>query len=126
MPRRPGDTTADRDHTDRVSVEEFVEFARELRLDTIDFHLFDMPMELAHLSRVKRLCHRNGMPIGYIGRGGGLFGHEIQQGRMTVEMAKREVDAAITIGAPMVRLRIGGPPDARTPDGCIIEEYWPG
>ena len=55
-----------RDHTDRVSVEEFVEFARKLRLDTIDFHLFDMPMELAHLSRVKRLCHRNGMPIGYI------------------------------------------------------------
>ena len=83
-------------------------------------------MDLEHLSRLKRLCHRNGMPIGYIGRGGGLFGHEIQEGRMTVEMAKLEVDAALTIGAPMVRLRIGGPPDARTPDGAIIEEYWPG
>ncbi len=116
----------DRSHTDLRSIDEFVEFAKKLRLDTIDFHLFDMPMDLEHLSHVKRLSHRNGMPIGYIGRGGGLFGHEIQQGRMTVEMAKREVDAALTIGAPMVRLRIGGPPDARTPDGTLIEEYWPG
>ena len=55
------------------------------------------------------------MPIGYIGRGGGLFGHEIQKGRMTVEMAKLEVDAALTIGAPMVRLRIGGPPTLGRP-----------
>lgn len=116
----------DRSHTDLVSVEAFVEFARELRLDTIDFHLFDVPMDIDNLSRLKRLCHRNGMPIGYIGRGGGLFGHEIQKGRMTVEMAKREVDAAVIIGAPMVRLRIGGPPDARRPDGSMIEEYWPG
>ena len=57
----------DRSHTDQFSVEEFVEFAKELRLDTIDFHLFDMPMNANHLSHVKRLCHRNGMPIGYIG-----------------------------------------------------------
>ncbi len=116
----------DRDHTDLVSVEEFLAFAHDLRLDTVDFHLSRIPLERDDLVKLKRLCHRYGMPIGYIGRGGGLFGHEIEPGRMTVEDANREVDAAVIMGVPMTRLRIGGPPVARTDEGELIEEYWPG
>lgn len=116
----------DRDRDDLVSVEEFVKFAHELRLDTIDFHLFNVSLDHEELFGLKRLSHRYGMPLGYIGRGGGLYGHEVQPGRMTVEMACREVDGALAIGAPMTRLRIGGPPIARTSEGELIEEYWPG
>ena len=116
----------ERDREDLVSVEEFVKFAHGLRLDTIDFHLFNVSLDHEELFSLKRLSHRYGLPISYIGRSGGLFGHEIQPGRVTVEMACREVDGALTIGAPMTRLRIGGPPVARTPGGELIEEYWPG
>lgn len=115
-----------RDHTDLVSVEDFLSFAHDLRMDTVDFHLSRISLERDNLLRLKGLCHQYGMPIGYIGRGGGLFGHQIEPGRMTVEEAKSEVDAAVTMGVPMTRLRIGGPPLARTDGGELIEQYWPG
>jgi sugar phosphate isomerase/epimerase len=113
----------DRDHTDLVEIEEFVAFASELRLDVIDFHLFEMSLDPDYLFQLKLLCHKYGLPIGYIGRGGGLIG-DIQPGRSTVESTNREVDAATIIGAPMVRLCPGGPPAGRAPDGSVVESLW--
>ncbi len=99
-----------------VEIEKFVRFAYDLRLDVVDFHLGKgfISHDLDYLRRIKLLCLKLGLPIGYLGSGGGFVGTE-EELRAKIEKAKGDVDIAVTLGAPMIRL-MGGRPKDDDPD----------
>ena len=59
-----------------TSVEDFIKTAYDLRLDVVDFHqrAFD-GMSDEELGRIKLLCLKHGLPIGYIGVSGLFVGN---------------------------------------------------
>jgi sugar phosphate isomerase/epimerase len=105
-----------------VDLERFARFAYELRLDVVDFHLNKafLSKERDYLRRVKILCLKYGLPIGYLGSGGGFVGTE-EELRERVDRAKADVEIAVFLGAPMIRL-FGG----HVPEGVADREpLWP-
>ena len=55
--------------TDEAVFQSHVQFAHELELDVIDFHLSGLPRDPDFLRRIKILCMKHGLPIGYLGSG---------------------------------------------------------
>ena len=55
--------------TDESVFHNHVQFAHELGLDVIDFHLSGLPRDPDFLRRIKILCMKHGLPIGYLGSG---------------------------------------------------------
>ena len=105
-----------------IDLENFIRFAYELRLDVIDFHLRKgfLSYEPDYLRHIKILCLKHGLPIGYLGSGGSFVGTE-EELRGRVELAKADVDLAVFLGAPMVRLFGGHVPE----DIQDREPLWP-
>ena len=59
-----------------MDAEEFVEMAYELRLDAVDFQV-DRGLrsrDREYLARLKLACLERGLPIGFLGIGGGFIG----------------------------------------------------
>ena len=79
-----------------------VRYARELDLDVIDFHLGGMPRDLGFVMRIKTMCVRAGLPIGYLG-GGSLVGPLEQRGAR-MEQARADVDMTAVMGGQMLRV----------------------
>ena len=88
------------------SLESLIERAYRLGLDTVDIHVGGMPRDPDYLRRIKLLCLKLGLPIGYLGSGGGFVGTP-EDIRRQVDQAKADVDTAAFLGAPLVRL-MGG------------------
>ena len=109
-----------------IDIETMIDLIHTLRLDIIDFQLDRgfRSLEPAYLRRVKILCHRHGLPIGFIGAGSGFVGtaqlpngdvigaslspEELQR---RIDEVKRAVDVAVFMGAPLIRLFGGGVPE---------------
>ena len=109
-----------------IDIETMIDLIHTLRLDIIDFQLDRgfRSLEPAYLCRVKILCHRYGLPIGFIGVGSGFVGtaqplnggvvgaalspEELQR---RIDEVKRAVDVAVFMGAPLIRLFGGGVPE---------------
>ncbi len=88
--------------TDAEVFEEQVAFASDLDLDVIDFHLGGMPREMDFIMKIKMMCVRAGLPIGYLG-GGSLVGPpEEREARMV--KGREDVDMASVMGAQMLRM----------------------
>ena len=110
-----------------MDAEEFVDLACELRLDAVDFQ-FDRGLrsrDRDYLLRLKRLCLERGLPIGFLGIGGGFIdstapAHEGGVGaplprdelRRRIDEAKAAVDDAAFMGAPLIRIFGGSVPEA--------------
>ena len=108
-----------------IDIETMIDLIHTLRLDIIDFQLDRgfRSLEPAYLRRVKILCHRYGLPIGFIGAGSGFVGtaqspdggvvgaslspEELQR---RIDEVNRAVDVAVLMGAPLIRLFGGGVP----------------
>ncbi len=88
--------------TDAEVFEEQVKFASDLNLDVIDFHLRGMPREMDFIMKIKMMCVKAGLPIGYLG-GGSLVG-EPEQREERMEQGRADVDMAATMGAQMLRM----------------------
>jgi len=87
-----------------ISVEEFIQICHDLRLDCIDFHQRAFPStDVDYLLGIKRKCLDLGLPVGYLGVGGGFAGDEAFQ-REKIAEAKSAVDMALLLGAPLIRL----------------------
>jgi len=113
----------DKDNLDQfVDLERFIRFAYELRLDVIDIHLRKgfLSYEPDYLRHIKILCLKYGLPIGYLGSGGSFVGTE-EELQKRVEDAKADVDIAVFLGAPMIRLFGGHVPE----DIEDREPLWP-
>jgi len=105
-----------------TDLESYINYAYELRLDAVEFHLgasFES-RDPAYLRKIKMLCLKKGLPIGYIGAQGNFTGTEDEL-RDRVEAAKGAVDDAAFLGAPLIRL-FGG----QVPEGVEDREpLWP-
>ncbi len=109
-----------------IDAEEFVDLAYELRLDAVDFQL-DRGLrsrDRDYLLRLKRLCLGRGLPIGFLGIGGGFIGSTApahlggvgaplprDELRRRIDEAKAAVDDAAFMGAPLIRIFGGSVPD---------------
>ena len=109
-----------------IDIETMIDLIHTLRLDIIDFQLDRgfRSLEPAYLRRVKILCHKYGLPIGFMGVGSGFVGtaqlpsrdvigaslspDELQR---RIDEVKRAVDIAVFMGAPLIRLFGGGVPE---------------
>ena len=105
--------------TDAEVFEGHVRYARELGLDVIDLHLGGMPRDIGFVMRIKMMCVRAGLPIGYLG-GGSLVGPpEHREARM--EQARSDVDMTAAMGGQMLRVFARHKwPDTREEQEC----YW--
>ena len=113
-----------------MDAEEFVDMAYELRLDAVDFQA-DRGLrsrDREYLARLKLACLERGLPIGFLGIGGGFIGSAGEPGpgqvgvplprdelRWRIDEAKAAVDDAAFMGAPLIRIFGGSIPQA-TPD----------
>ena len=102
-----------------IDIETMIDLIHTLRLDMIDFQLDRgfRSLEPAYLRKVKILCHKYGLPIGFIGAGSGfvstaqlpngsavgasLSPDELQR---RIDEVNRAVDVAVFMGAPLIRL----------------------
>ena len=109
-----------------IDIETMIHLIHTLGLDIIDFQLDRgfRSLEPAYLRRIKILCHRYGLPIGFIGVGSGFVGtaqlpnrgvigaslspEELQR---RIDEVKGAVDVAVFMGAPLIRLFGGGVPE---------------
>lgn len=95
----------------KTPIEVFLETARELRLDCVDFHFRGFTSsEPAYLSNIKRTCLRYGLPIGYIGCSIG-FGGDSTQRQESLDLFKSATDLALFLGSPIVRVFCGRIPE---------------
>jgi len=99
------------------SLEWQIDFAKRLGLDMIDFHLGNFPRDPEGMMQIKHRVLRAGLPIGYLGSGGGYTGTDAEIAAR-IESDKQDVDAAVFLGAPLIRLMSGRPklddPDPET------------
>ena len=96
----------DKENPDQfVDTEDFIGFARELNVDSIDLFLGRglSSTDPEYLRRIKIKCIKAGLPIGYVASGVGLAGPEdVAAGK--VDIAKRDVDVASFLGAQLVHV----------------------
>ena len=127
LPQTPKDHPAN-----WIDIEELVHFIHGLRLDIIDFQLFRgfRSTDPNYLRRLKILCQRCGLPIGFLGVGSGFVGVESRADgttvgtaldadelRQRIALVKKGIDLAAFTGAPMIR-HFGGaiPPESENRD----------
>ena len=92
MARETADTT----------IERVIELARELQLDGVDLHLSGMSRDPAYLRRIRGLCLRYGLSIGYTG--GGSFVGPPEEAQKRMEQGKADVDTTAFLGAQLLRV----------------------
>ena len=107
-------------------IESFIHLAYDLRLDVIDlrsdvgFHEHGS----GYLLATKLLCLRKGLSIGYLATGGHFAGTEAQLEEKLAQV-RADVDVALALGAPMVRVFCGATPedgDARRREVACFQE----
>ena len=104
-----------------TSIEAFIETARDLRLDCVDFHQRSFAStDPEYLSSIKLLCLKSGLPIGYIGVSGLPLGTD-EERRGFTDTCRNAVDLAAFIGSPIIRVFCKAEPE-KGPDG---EDPWP-
>ena len=116
-----------KDSKDCMDVEEFLDLSYELRLDAVDFQLDRgiRSRDRTYLGHLKSECLKRGMPIGFLGIGSGFIGTDQLPGigaigihlpreelRKRIDEAKKAVDDAAFLGAPLIRLFGGSIPEA--------------
>lgn len=94
-----------------LDIETFVRLVHDWGMDVVDFNLSHFTSrDPAYLRRVKLTALRAGLPLGYLGVSGGFVGDQERQ-RRQVATAKDAVDVASFIGAPLIRVFAGQPPE---------------
>ena len=108
-----------KDSKDCMDVEKFLDLSYELRLDAVDFQLDRgiRSRDRTYLGHLKSECLKRGMPIGFLGIGSGFIGTDQLPGigaigihlpreelRKRIDEAKKAVDDAAFLGAPLIRL----------------------
>ena len=92
------------------SIESYIDHAYDLRLDLIDFRRdrgFSSE-DASYLIKTKLSCIEKGLSIGYLASGGHFVGSD-EALRDKVATAKGDMDIALILGAPMIRLFCGQP-----------------
>ena len=88
--------------TDEEVLAEQVNYAQDLNLDAIDFHLGGIPREPEFLMRIKMMCALAGLPIGYTGGGSQVGPLEQREDRLA--QGRADIDLTSFLGAQMIRV----------------------
>ena len=88
--------------TDAAVFERQVQFAGDIGLDVIDFHLSGMPRDPEFITKIKTMCVDAGLLIGYLG--GGKFVGPLEERSMRLDIGRQDVDTAALMGAQMLRV----------------------
>ena len=102
------------DDPELATVAGFVDLASELKLDAIDFRSdvgFGGGSEAEHLFELKLKCIRSGLPIGYLASQGHFAGTD-EELRQKIEYVRKDVEKAVVLGAPTIRVFCGEQPDS--------------
>ena len=93
-------------------VESFIEFAYELQQDAIEFRsdVGFQSREPDYLRGIKIKCQQYGLSIGYLASGGHFVGSE-EDLRRQIERIRQDVDMAVFLGAPLIRVFCGEQPE---------------
>ncbi len=84
------------------SIDNVIGLAHRLKLDGVDIHMSGMPREREYLLRVKLLCLKHGLSIGYAG--GGSFVGTAEGAAERMVQGRADVDAAAFLGAQLLRV----------------------
>ena len=104
-----------------LTVEEFIRTSYDLKLDIVDFHQRAFTSaDPDYLGKIKLLCLKYGLPIGYIGVSGLFVGTEAER-REHAEGCKKAVDLAAFLGSPIIRVFCATVPE-KNADG---DDPWP-
>lgn len=88
--------------TQDATIESIINYAYELKLDVVELHLAGIPTDRDYLRKIKTLCLKRGLPIGYLGAGSlAAAPAELPQ---RIEQAKEAVDLAAFMGAQLIRV----------------------
>ena len=101
-------------HPEQLSdSESFIELAGKLKLDVIDFRsdVGFSSRDPDYLRRIKIRCLECGLPIGYLASGGHFVGTE-EELRQKMDRVREDVDMAVFLGTPMLRLFCGERPES--------------
>ena len=91
---------------DHESYDGLVAYAKDIRLDAIDFHVMGELQNIDFLRKLKFQCLRAGLPIGYFASGVSLVGPHDQRGDRLAR-AKADTDSASFVGALRIRGVVG-------------------
>ncbi len=86
---------------DHDSYDGLVAYAKDIRLDAIDFHVMGELQTTDFLRKLKFQCLRAGLPIGYFASGVSLVGPHDRRGDRLAR-AKADTDSASLVGAQVV------------------------
>ena len=107
-----------------MDIAHLVRQIRAWDLDIVDFQLFRgfAARDPSYLLSIRRLCQQCGLPIGFLGVGGGFVGQghidgqpvglPLPERRQRIAQVKEGIDLAAFMGAPLIRLFGGGIPAA--------------
>jgi len=84
-----------------TSIESGIELAREVKLDGVDIHLSGLSRDPEYLRRIKRLCLKYGLSIGYVG--GGSFVGPAEERETRMAQGRADVDVTAFLGAQLLR-----------------------
>lgn len=96
------------------SIESFIEYAYELKLDVIDLrgNRGFSSHDPEYLLGIKMRCLRYGLPIGYVASGGHFVGTD-EELETKLQVTRRDADVAAFLGAPLIRVFCGLPLEDR-------------
>ena len=104
-----------------VDAESFIELAYELKLDAIEFRsdVGFQSRESDYLRGIKIKCQKYGLPIGYLASSGHFVGSE-EDLRGKIERIRADVDMAVFLGSPMIRVFCGERPEGAAAQAAEI------
>jgi sugar phosphate isomerase/epimerase len=97
----------------------FIDLCAKLDLDGVDFNLSSLrSLERDHLKKIKKACLEHGLTIACLGVSND-FGRPVAEQDAVMKQVRQGIDAALFLGAPVVRLFAGTVREGRT-----REEVW--
>ena len=105
-------------------VESFIEFAYELKLDAIEFRsdVGFQSKDPDYLRAIKIKCQKYGLPIGYLASGGHFVGSK-EDLCSKIERIREDVDMAVFLGAPLIRVFCGEQPEGAAAQATEIRYF---
>ena len=93
------------------SIESYIELAYALKVDLIDFrgNRGFSSTDHAYLFDIKMQCLHYGLSIGYVASGGHFTRNDAADLPEKLEQIRKDVDVAVTLGAPLIRVFVGPP-----------------
>jgi len=109
----------------KKTLEEAVEFAGDTGFDALEVALHHLPADraLKESSRIKDLFAHHGVAISSLAAYGNLLDGDDAKRKAAVEGFKKNIDAAVAVGTPVVCTLAGMPVPGKSKEQTVAEEF---